>query len=347
MIRPCRRRQVLAAAGGLLAASRRGVGRARAAAPMRLLVAGVPGGRTARWAAALALALQRAWPGGLQGGAAPDIVMLGGEDGVTGANQFEARGPSDGAALLLPGAAASAWLAGDPRVQFDAARWLPVMCAVSGGVLAGRRTLADARPAWPMRLAVAEPLGPGAACLLGLDLLGVPARPVAQEAGDAAEGQAALLSGQADAAFLSGQNPIAAAEAAGALPLCTLGTPGAPAEAAAPAAAAAPPTMPALLSSVISRDPALVAGWSAVAASVQLDYALVLPPLTDAASVALWREAADRAVDDPALLAAADPGARALATAGSGAVLGAIATTSAALLAYRRWLASRLGYQPG
>ncbi len=334
MTRPCRRRALLTTTG-LLLAGLRGVHPAHASQQPQVLVAGAAGGRMARWAAVLAPALQRGWPAAT----GVDIHLLGGDDGVTGANRFEARGPSDGTALLLPGAAASAWLAGGPRVQFDAARWLPVLCGVSGGFVAGRRPLADARRSAPLRLAVADPLGAGAASLLGLDLLGVPTRPVVEE-----DGAAALRSGSADAAFLSGDGARATAAAAGAVPLFTLGSPD---PSGADATGSDLPQLRTMLARVTSRDPALLVGWYAVAAAVQLDCALVLPALTDAASVALWREAADHAADDPALRAAADPDVRWLATPDCGAVLGAIATSSAALLAYRRWLSVRLGYQPG
>ena len=47
-------------------------------------------------------------------------MEIGSADGVTGANQFEARGAPDGqTVLLVPGQAAVAWMVGDPRAQFD------------------------------------------------------------------------------------------------------------------------------------------------------------------------------------------------------------------------------------
>ena len=91
-----------------------------------LIIAGPPQGRLDRWADLLVPALGRAMPSAFARPAMPPLMRsaVGGVDGVTGANQFEARiSPDGGTALLLPGSAAMAWLVGDPRAQFDAARW--------------------------------------------------------------------------------------------------------------------------------------------------------------------------------------------------------------------------------
>ena len=67
------------------------------------MIAGPPGGRLDRWADMLVPALSR----GLAGRVPLARRNVGGIDGVTGANQFEARGEPDGStALLVPGAAA-------------------------------------------------------------------------------------------------------------------------------------------------------------------------------------------------------------------------------------------------
>src|SRR3954469_3731213 len=78
----------------------------------RILVAGPSDGTLNRWADALLPALEQSLP--------PDTsirrVEVGSADGVTGANQFEARGAPDGMTVLLaPGQAAIAWMVGDPR----------------------------------------------------------------------------------------------------------------------------------------------------------------------------------------------------------------------------------------
>ena len=74
----------------------------------RLLVAGPDTGALNGWADAVVPALEQSLP--------PDTsihrVVVGGADGVTGANQFEARGLPDGlTVLLVPGQAVLAWQA--------------------------------------------------------------------------------------------------------------------------------------------------------------------------------------------------------------------------------------------
>src|SRR5271166_1871079 len=130
---PLRRRRLLGVIAGLQFV---GVGSARARAAPRaaetatrpsasepfprkvvLLAAGPDDGRMDRWGRLLAPPLERALPAGCS----LQVGTVGGIDGVTGANRFEARVPPDGSTtLLVPGSAALAWLAGDPRAQFDA-----------------------------------------------------------------------------------------------------------------------------------------------------------------------------------------------------------------------------------
>ena len=101
---------------------------------------------------------------------------VGGADGVTGANQFEARAIPDGStALLVPGSATLAWLCGDGRVKFDAGHWVPVWAGTAAAALATRGRLA---PGQPLRFAVQSIVGPELAALLALDLLGVPVSPI-------------------------------------------------------------------------------------------------------------------------------------------------------------------------
>ncbi|MBV9748398.1 MAG: hypothetical protein JO157_06270, partial [Acetobacteraceae bacterium] len=124
-------------AGLALAAS----GTARAAAPdaATLLVAGPAQGATAAWADLIVPALAHALPPGTRLGR----ESIGGADGVTAANQFEALTASDGeAVLLLPGAAALAWLVGDPRARFNAAQWVTALAGTTPAVLASRLPLA-------------------------------------------------------------------------------------------------------------------------------------------------------------------------------------------------------------
>ena len=154
-----------------------------------------------------------------------------------------------------------------------------------------------------------------------------------------ADPQLALAAGRIDAAFLPGQ---AAAALPGMAVRYCLGAPDS-------VALADPllPQLPSLAGSVAASrgDPRLLAAWRAAAAAAQLDYALVMAPLSEPASVALWRQAAAAARD--AVPPAFRPGTRSLSAPGCNAVLGAIATDSGVLLAYRRWLAARLTWQPG
>ncbi len=334
MISGATRRGLLAAAAGA-AMCRPARARAGAGAAGRLLVAGPAGGRLDALAAALLPALVRA------GGDVLDVQAVGGEDGVTGANQFAARFDGEGEGtplLLLPGAAAAAWIAGDPRVQYDAARWLPLLCGLGSGVFASRRAPGSARPAEPWRVAVPDPLGAGAACLLGLDLLATPALPV--RTGDPA---AALRAGQVDAAFLPGPAAVTVASSAGANPVFWLGLPDAGGD-------VLPwPAVPSLVGLLQSRaaEPMLSRALGAVSAAALLDYALVVPALTPAPAVARWREAVSRVAGAPDLAASVPAGVRSLAAPACGATQAAIALDPATLLAYRRWLGRRLTNSAG
>jgi hypothetical protein len=112
----------------------------------------------------------------LQQGAALPRQNVGGPDGVTGANQFDAHANPDGStALLVPGQAALSWLCGDTRVKFDAGRWVPVWAGSTSAALATRVKLV---PGQTVRVAVGNLIGPELAGLLALDLLGIDAVPV-------------------------------------------------------------------------------------------------------------------------------------------------------------------------
>ena len=120
-----------------------------------------------RWADALLPALEQSLPADTS----IHRIEIGSADGVTGANQFEARGAPDGLTVLLaPGQAALAWMVGDPRVQFDVGHWVPVMAGMSTGIVVGRprcwrETVTPASPP-PDRPAL------DLAALLGIHLLG-------------------------------------------------------------------------------------------------------------------------------------------------------------------------------
>ncbi len=299
-----------------------------------ILVAGPPQGRLDRWADLLIPALGRAMPSAFAGPSAQPVIrsIVGGVDGVTGANQFEARVmPDGGTALLLPGAAAMAWLVGDPRAQFDAARWVPAWAGLASAVLVSRVPLS---PGGSLRVGGAHPAGPTLPALLALDMLGIAVTPSDDKA--------------ADAVFLSGQGArVAATAQQGMAPVLTLGTidpagnwqrdPAFPAVPTAVEAASrrAPPT-------------AMLAALRAASAAAMLDAALVLPQLSPANWVALWRRACAEASATPDLLdEAAALGVRTASAPATATLMTSIAADVPTLLALRSWLDTRWGRQAG
>src|SRR5208337_4586379 len=166
------RRRLLASAAGAGLLPRAAA--ADTAAPPRLMVAGPDGCPLDGWAAALAPALAR----GLAPRAQLRIVSLGGVDGVTGANQFEARVAPDGeTARLVVG-------------RVDPASWT--------------RT-------HNLRVAGAGPAGLALAMMLGLELLGVSFTPVFGFT--SSDARTALASGRAQVVLLAGANVPEQAEA--------------------------------------------------------------------------------------------------------------------------------------
>lgn len=313
-----------------------------------LLVAGPDRGDTAAWAQLLAPALERALPPGTQVGQ----EAVGGADGVTGANQFETRATPDGStALLLPGAAGLAWLIGDPRARYDASAWMPALATVSAGALASRVPLQRLRGR-PVRLAASNPGGPELPALLALELLGATAAPIFGLT-DEAGAVDAVLSGAADAAYLRGRRVrenVQVLADAGAPPILTMGAGEDPQGGRDPLLPGVPCVAELLSWEASSGGGAaqqmpLVAAWRAAAAASQTEAMLVLPQLTPASAVAVWRRgcahaAAAQDVQD----AATSLGLRTVpppAAAGATAVVG-----QSALLALRGWLAERWRWRP-
>jgi len=308
-----------------------------------ILVGGPQGGRMDRWAAAIEAAFRQILP--------PETTLrqteAGGTDGVTAANQFEARVAPDGeTVLLLPGEAPLAWLTGDPRARFDAAGWLPVMAGLTSGVLASRVPAGGLRPGARLRVATSVPAGPEMAALLGLDLMGIEPVP-AFGLHDAARSLQALRKGAVDAVFITGPNAaalLAEAAAAGAAPLFTLGEPAEDGLRRDPLLPEVP-TGPELATALRGTPPtgALAGAWRSVAAATQIEFALVLPPLTPAALVAQWRSAGTQASQT---LQPRTPGVRLLGASEANAATTAIAADPAAMLELRRWLAARFNWTP-
>ena len=300
------RRAVMRGLGALALGSAVCPGRSQSASPppaqlsvpfpgeATLLTAGPEAGPAAGWAELLAPSLAQLLPQGTR----LLVEPVGGEDGVTGANQFEVRAaPDGGMALVLPGSAALAWLIGDPRAKFDAATWIPALAAVSPGVLASRIPLDRLRPGQELRLAGTSPGGFELPALLALEMLGVRTRPVFGLT-DVSGAMDAVISGTADAAFVRGRRvaeQVQALAASGAPAVLAMGAPEA-AHARDPQFPGTPTVVEALGGSTGSR---LYRPWVAAAAASQTDIALVLPRLTPAALVALWRRACAQAVASP------------------------------------------------
>jgi hypothetical protein len=325
-----------------------------------ILVAGPDGGHLGVWGNAVAMALDATLP--------PETKVrttcAGGIDGVTGANQFETRVPADGATLLLaPGAATLGWLVGDPRVHFDAEHWVPVMAGVTPAIVMARPDATSIAAGRPIRLAASGPVGPQLPALLGLDLLGAQLVPVfglvEQEAITAA-----YVAGKVDAVLAWGTNvpqQVAALRQAGATALFVLGgfdATGTPNDApyGTPNGTQnhdpAFPDVPTFVELYVALHGTKPAGarydaWRATAAATQLEFGLVLPRLTSAAMVALWRRAAGQAVGQPDVQTLTDAFAvRPLEGVAAAAAMTSVAVDSAALLELRGWLATRLNWRP-
>lgn len=318
------------------------------ATPLNLLIAGPDGGQTDRWGIASALALSPHLPG------APSINTqnIGGLDGVSGANQFDALVVPDGkTAAILPGAALIAYLTGDSRVHFDPTRWVPLLAGVNSGVLMLRSStptpdLAALRAAPPLRLAADQPQSRDLAAMLGLARLGIAATPVFGLRDTDAKTRA-FTSGEVDAVFLCGEGvpeDIAPLTAAGAVPLFDIG-------ALRPDGTMGPDTLLPGLADARSLGPAVTPdldlAYQAAAAAAQVDFLLVLPRLTDPGAAAGWAQAAAQAATSPALSAAASASSINLQPAPVlGTALRTIAIQPAAQTSMLAYLAKTCGWQP-
>jgi hypothetical protein len=109
------------------------------------------------------------------------------------------------------------------------------------------------------------------------------------------------------------------------------------------------PTLPELYQQRRGTTPAgpIFDAWCAAAAASQLEFGLVLPQLTPAAMVALWRRAgtdAANALDVQSSALSLD--VHLLGGPAATANTAPVAANEAALLALRQWLASRFNWRP-
>jgi hypothetical protein len=357
---PLARRHILGLLAGPLLLGRGGAVWAAAPSPISAAVAAVPfpegatilvagpdGGRLGRWGDTMAAALDQTLPPGTR----VRTTCTGGIDGVTGANQFEARVPPDGATLLLaPGAAALDWLVGDPRAHFDAEHWVPVMAGVTPAIVMARANVTLGTSA-AVRVAASGPVGPQLPALLGLELLGAEVTPVFGLA-DQDAARAAFVADKVDVVLAWGQSVPAQVDAlceAGAKPLFGLGSLDANGVAGRDPAF---PDVPTLSEQFVELHGAKPSGvrfdaWRATACVTRLEFGLVLPRLTSAAMVALWRRAASQAAGQPGVQEFASRVAvLPLEGVAAAAAMTGVAVDPGALLELRGWLATRFNWRP-
>jgi hypothetical protein len=312
----------------------------------KLLVAGPADGTLNRWADAILPALEQSLP--------PDTAIhrieIGAADGVTGANQFETRSAPDGlTVLLVPGQAMIAWMVGDPRTQFDVGHWMPVMAGIGSGIVVGRASALA--PDGRARTAAAGPNSLDLAALLGLQLLGTRLEPVFGPVEPAAA-RNAFAQGTVDAVFLRGPRVLdqfAELASVGAQPLFTLGSIDETGQTVRDPLFLHVPHFAELYGAQSGGKPAgrLYDAWCAAAAAAKVEFALVLPQLTPAAMVALWRRAGADATAAAAVQATgASQNVRPLGGPAATTSTAATAADAATLLELRRWLATRLNWHP-
>ena len=312
-----------------------------------ILVAGPDGGHLGRWGDTVASALDATLPPGTR----VHTTCTGGIDGVTGANQFEARVPPDGATVLLaPGAAALDWLVGDPRAHFDAEHWVPVMAGVTPAIVMARPEV-RLGPDRPIRVAASGPVGPQLPVLLGLDLRGAPVVPVLDLVEQDAA-RAAFAAGKTDVVLAWGQNvpqQVEALREAGGQTLFGLGALDANGVGGRDLAFPDVPTLVELHVALHGTKPSGTRfdAWRAAAATTRLEFGLVLPRLTPAAMVAFWRRAASHAAEQPEVQTLATAVAvRPLDGVAAATAMTGVAADSATLLELRGWLATRFNWRP-
>lgn len=313
----------------------------------RILVGGLADGRTARWSKAIALGLEDT----LSPGMTLRLRPVGGPDGVTGANRLQTMAVSDGrTAAALPGDAAIAFLTGDPRVHYQPGEWIPILAGLNPGLILLRGGMARLADPVPVRLVAASPESPDLAAILAFTRLGVPTTPVFGLRGSKAATRA-FAQGAVDAVMLSGDEipaDAAALEAEGGVPICSLGTVD---EQGRTVRDPLFPNFPTVDELAISRNsrplsPSLNAAYHAVLAASRIDFLMVLPHLTPPAAVALWRQAALKALQDPALKSASVASAISLTVTRAAPATSPLNAPPDALLALQQLLFKRYGWRP-
>ncbi|QNT78523.1 hypothetical protein [Entomobacter blattae] len=242
-----------------------------------------------RWKQILLSALKETLPGGdIQASAVP------GQDGVSGANQFDTRPEnSSHTALLVPGSAIIAALAGDPRVHFDFGRWIPIFKSLTNCVVVGPQALQHPLQArfrkHSFKVAVSTYIGAELPTLLALHLLNFTPLPIVGM-GNVDEAVKALLNREVDIIqmdskhYADHQDEISKA-GFGALFSFN-----------ATADTRAIPTFSQKYIVERNHPPQglLYEGWQSLASATTLETACVMPMLTPPQEIAQWRHAINR-----------------------------------------------------
>ena len=308
-----------------------------------LIVAGPPDSGTAAWARLLLPPLAI----GMARGAPLNIRYVGGEDGVTAANQFDARAMGDGGqALLFPGCVALSWMAGDSRAQFDIGHFLPLLALTCTNVLMMRGGLAAPKAGRPVRLLCGTGPRPALTALMALDLIGIAAVPVHASM----DAPLAVRNEIADAVFVHGSDVPgqmrALAEAGLSPSFCTalpLPTTELPPD---HVLHGVPHLLNLLAPAQRSGDP-LVTAWRGVATASALDLVLALPRVSTASSVAAWRRACRASLASDVIAQQLDSRSlQNLSEQDTAAAMRLLWTGAPAQLTFRRWLAERLNWRP-
>jgi len=226
---------------------------------------------------------------------------------------------------------------------------VPVMAGTSAGIVVGRSTVLAREGR--ARVAAAGPTGVDLPALLGIQLLGARMEPVFG-LGEPAAALSAFSQGAVDAVLVRGHRvpeQLTAYAEVGAAPLFALGVLDDSGRAVRDPAFADVPHFAEVFGARNGGKPGgpLGEAWRAVAAAVQLEFGLVLPQLTPAAMVALWRRAGtDAAASLGVQAAAATVNVRPLSGLAATANTAAIAANASALAELRRWLAGRFNWKP-
>lgn len=314
--------------------------------PYIILVGGLPGGQTDRWARTIAAAAQ----GVLSPETRIRVRTIGGHDGVTGANRLQTLAASDGRiSAMLPGETAIAFLTGDPRVHFQPGEWIPILAGLNPGIIFVRDGLARLSRPTPIRLAVVGPESKGLAAILSFDKLGVPTVPIFGLRG--AEALRAFALDEADAIILTGEQITANAtrlREEGGRAICSLGVLDDQAGFGGELQGMKLPTVEELAATrgVAPLLPPLEQAYRAVVAASRIEFVLVLPHLTRPAAVALWRQAARSMIRSPDIQSVAASANISLTEAGAAAAIAPLSTSADAMLALRQMLFKRFGWRP-